>query len=97
MRGSIPLLVSLTPLRHVARSRAYIAALLYTAQPNFFLDEKNEINLKYRPQWGALSEKEQQEYSVRFDYFLHHENARMADLEAAHVLALRLYTTHAFK
>ncbi|KAL3930332.1 MAG: hypothetical protein SGPRY_001582 [Prymnesium sp.] len=34
---------------------------------------------------------------VHFDFFLKHEMAQKAELDPAHVLALRLYTTHAFK
>ncbi|KAL3925719.1 MAG: hypothetical protein SGPRY_003584 [Prymnesium sp.] len=34
--------------------------------------------------------------SVYFTYFANHEMARMAKLQPAHVLALRLYTTHIF-
>eukprot|EP00966_Prymnesium_polylepis_P279801 6464298-Prymnesium_polylepis.1 len=35
--------------------------------------------------------------TVTLSYFLNHENAREAQLSEAHVVALRFYTTHAFK
>lgn len=50
-----------------------------------------------RPLWDKLGPESQEAYSVRFDNFINHQNAREAQLTPAHVLALRFYTTHAFK
>jgi hypothetical protein len=66
-------------------------------EPSFCCDDAHELHVKYRPQWDALDGAKQREYAVRFEHFVQHPNARTANLSEAHVLALRLYTTHAFK
>jgi hypothetical protein len=65
--------------------------------PMFFLDEQCAMYRKHRPAWDALPDAEKAQLGVSFDHFVQHPTAREAQLEPAHVLALRLYTTHAFK
>ena len=64
---------------------------------DFALQKNGKIFNKYRSQWEALTVDEQRRYAVRFEDFLKHPNTVEAWLSPAHVLALRLYTTHAFK
>ena len=67
-------------------------------QPDsFFLDPKCEVYKALRPKWDTLGDEEKKGYAVGFDYFVNHPNAQEAQLAPVHVLALRLYTTHAFK
>ena len=65
--------------------------------PTFFVDPACEVYRAFRPAWDALAPETQQEYSVRLSDFVAHEVALKAGLSEAHVIALRYFTTHAFK
>jgi uncharacterized integral membrane protein len=86
--------------RHLAPKQQEVArnrALGRKWPADFALRQDGKIYRRHRRQWEALSIEEQRRYAVRFEDFLKHPHAREAWLSPAHVLCLRLYTTHAFK
>jgi len=78
--------------------KAKIGKMLdFNALPVHMSDLTTEQLRALRIQYDSLTEEERAEFGVSLANFCHHPKARASGLTDAHVVALRLYTTHAFK